>query len=62
MQGFALVNYVCTAVDPNCSDFDNIQNVCRQCRNGMTAEGPKCVWLMKHFLYILYQYYHNIMS
>ena len=43
MQGFALVNYVCTAVDPNCSDFDNIQNVCRQCRNGMTAEGPKCV-------------------
>ena len=39
---YAVVNYVCTAVDMNCSDFDNIRNVCRACRNGKTPKGSRC--------------------
>ena len=43
VNGYALVQYVCTAIDPNCSNFDNIQNVCKTCKNNMTPQGPNCV-------------------
>ena len=43
VSGYALVNYVCTAVDVNCTDFDAVRNTCKACRNGRTPDGPRCV-------------------
>ena len=38
-----LVSYVCTPIDPNCTQFDSVQNVCKSCSGGKTAQGPQCV-------------------
>jgi len=43
VTGYALVSYVCSPVDPNCTQFDNIQNLCKSCSNGKTPQGPQCV-------------------
>jgi len=43
VEGFALVSYICIQVDMNCIDFDNIRNVCRECKNGKRAEGSRCM-------------------
>lgn len=42
-QGYALVSYVCTSIDPNCTNFDNIRNTCMSCKGGKVAQGPICV-------------------
>jgi hypothetical protein len=43
MQGYALVNYVCTYTDVNCLEFDATRNQCNKCKNGKTPNGPNCV-------------------
>lgn len=40
---YALVSYVCTAIDTNCLQFDSVQNVCKSCSGGKTPQGPQCV-------------------
>lgn len=41
--GYALINYVCGEVDPDCLDFDEPNNSCRECRDGKVALGPSCI-------------------
>jgi len=41
--GYALVNYICAQVDPNCVQFNAIQNVCEKCGSGLTIRGKNCV-------------------
>lgn len=43
MKGYALVNYICTGIDPNCTNFDNIRNSCLSCANNKVPQGPLCV-------------------
>ena len=43
VQGYALVSYICQAIDPNCLQFDNTRNTCNSCANGRTPQGPNCV-------------------
>jgi hypothetical protein len=40
--GYSLQNYYCTAIDPNCIQFDSVNNVCQQCGGGKTPQGPNC--------------------
>jgi proprotein convertase subtilisin/kexin type 5 len=42
-SNYALVSYVCTAVDPNCLEFDSLTNTCRKCSTGKIPQGPSCV-------------------
>ena len=41
-EGYALINYFCSDIDPNCTDFDQSSNTCRQCKEGIPM-GPSCV-------------------
>lgn len=43
VEGFALVNYMCVQIDMNCVNFDNIRNLCKECKNGKRPEGSRCM-------------------
>lgn len=41
-NGYSLQNYICVPIDPNCSQFDSLNNICRQCSNNKIPSGPNC--------------------
>ena len=43
VPGYALVSYVCNMIDVSCTQFDNVQNVCKTCSGGKIPQGPSCV-------------------
>jgi hypothetical protein len=46
--GFYLSNYLCQAIDPNCTSFNYNNLSCDQCANNMYPNGPSCSWLCIH--------------
>jgi len=51
-NGYALINYICGSIDPNCLQFDSATNSCKQCTTGKIPMGPSCVWF-EYWLFIL---------
>lgn len=43
MNNFALINYMCSEIDPNCAQFDQATNTCLKCKKNMIAMGPSCI-------------------
>lgn len=39
---FILINFWCYAIDPNCINFDYVNNICRACKAGKIPVGRNC--------------------
>lgn len=42
-QDYFLENYLCTAIDKNCTAFNSTTNTCEKCRSGMQPDGARCI-------------------
>ena len=44
---------MCKAIDPQCSEFDYSNRICKKCANGYRPSGSKCImWFEYRILYI----------
>lgn len=41
--GYSLINFWCTPIDPNCAQYDYVNNLCLSCAQLKTPQGANCV-------------------